>query len=37
MEEALDTRAFDTKALLQDGDVIKCGETLIFNPFNPFI
>jgi dsRNA-specific ribonuclease len=23
------------KSLTQDGDVIKCGEKLIFNPFNP--
>ena len=22
------------KAILQDGDVIKCGDNLIFNPFN---
>jgi dsRNA-specific ribonuclease len=24
----------DTKSILQDGDVIKCGESLLFNPFN---
>jgi len=24
----------DMKSILQDGDVIKCGEQLIFNPFN---
>ena len=24
----------DTKAILQDGDILKCGENLVFNPFN---
>ena len=25
----------DLKSILQDGDVTKCGDSLIFNPFNP--
>jgi len=29
------TDADDLKSIMQDGDVTKCGDALIFNPFNP--
>ena len=31
----INTKNDDLKSILQDGDVTKCGDSLIFNPFNP--